>query len=139
MTTDDTAGPARGGDTDSLPPGAVFKGGMGGGMAGGYAPMGVSSKDIKAIAEFDMKKLNANKARLTKLGLEAPVKIVKVKSALMQVVAGKNYKLTLAVKDASGKKASLEVITFLNLKGLKQITSVTMLGGMPDMGGSGKL
>jgi hypothetical protein len=96
--------------------------------------MGVSSKDIKAIAEFDMMKLNANKARLTKLGLEAPVKIVKVKSALMQVVAGKNYKLTLAVKDASGKKASLEVITFLNLKGLKQITSVTKLDGMGRLG-----
>ena len=114
-----------------------------GSMAGGYNPADVKSDVIQAIAEMNIKKLNSghNKAKLAGLGLKQPVKLVKVKSAETQIVAGTNYKLDLLVKDKSGKKASLETVTFSDLKGVDHLESVTKNGAPGGTGavGNGKV
>ena len=127
-------------NNNDLPEGAVYKGNTGmGSMAGGYNPADIKSDKVQAIAKMNIKKLNSdhNKAKLAGLGLKQPVKLMKVKSAETQIVAGTNYKLDLLVKDKSGKKASLETVTLSDLKGVNHLESVAKHGAASTLGGTG--
>lgn len=79
-------------DTSPLPP-------------GGFMPINVNDNEVKEIAEFAS---NAISAR-TNAG---PITVVDIVMAESQVVAGKNYKLTLELDGSAGKKHLCEVLVF---------------------------
>lgn len=92
-------------------------------LPGGYRDVLVNDKDVIKTAAFAIE--TKNKAGKEKLTLE---KIVK---AEMQVVAGRNFRLTLDVSDA-GKTRRAVAVVWAKLDGTFELTSWTWPAGTKE-------
>ena len=84
-------------------------------MVGGFMVRPAGDKDVQEAAQQAVALLADPKY------LGAPAKLVKVKEAASQIVAGRNYRLTLDLT-VKGKPASVSVVLYQPLKGAPKIT-----------------
>ena len=84
-------------------------------IAGGYAGQAANDPDVTKAAEEAIKLLQEKEADPT-------LKLVSVKKAETQVVAGMNYRMELEVATAKGAK-TLKVVVYRSLDGKHQLTS----------------
>lgn len=88
-------------------------------IAGGYNAASKTSKEVKAAAAFAIMKLQKKERGGGK------IKLLSVKQAETQVVAGMNYKLCLRVK-MNGKTQTVGAIVYKNLQNQRQLTDSTI-------------
>jgi hypothetical protein len=88
-------------------------------IAGGYNAASKTSKEVKAAAAFAIKELQK------KGGGGGKIKLLSVKQAETQVVAGINYKLCLSVK-MNGKTQTIGAIVYKNLQNQRQLSDSTI-------------
>ena len=88
-------------------------------MAGGWSSAGVTDKEVVAAANY------AVKAEAAKTG--SKIKLISIKCAERQVVAGMNYRINLSVETGKrGKKTLLpQTVEAVVYKNLKQKYSLT--------------
>ena len=84
-------------------------------LVGGFMVRPAGDKDVQEAAQQAVALLADPKY------LGAPAKLVKVKEAASQIVAGRNYRLTLDLT-VKGKPASVSVVLYQPLKGAPKIT-----------------
>lgn len=84
-------------------------------IAGGYAGQAANDPDVAKAAEEAIKLLQEKEADPT-------LKLVSVKKAETQVVAGMNYRMELEVATAKGAR-TLKVVVYRSLDGKHQLTS----------------
>lgn len=91
-------------------------------ITGGYGAADTKSKDVKAAAAFAVGKLATDEA--------ASVKLSKINSARLQVVAGINYELCLEVMVKRGEKRAarryVKAVVYRNLKNIYKLTNWTI-------------
>jgi len=79
--------------------------------AGGYTVASVDDKDVKEMGDFAAQQITEQ--QIAAGSNSGPLTIIEIKSAFTQVVAGKNYKLTLRLADASNANPqTCEVVIF---------------------------
>ena len=89
-------------------------------MTGNYRPVLVSDKEVVSAAKYAVKQIAKKE--------HAVIKLISVKQAESQVVAGRNYRLCLEVTiQQKGKKEkvtkNIQAVVFLNLKQKLELTS----------------
>jgi len=87
--------------------------------AGGYSPDTATAPAIVAASEEALKLLQAKES-------DPSMKLVSVRKAEAQIVAGTNYRLELELTTAKGPK-TVQVVVFKGLDGRYQLTSASGL------------
>ena len=88
-------------------------------IAGGYSAASKTSKEVKAAAAFAIMKLQK------KVRGGSKIKLLSVRQAETQVVAGMNYKLCLSVK-MNGKTQTIGAVVYQNLQNQRQLSDSTI-------------
>ncbi len=91
-------------------------------ITGGYGTADTKDKDVKAAAAFAVGRLGTEEA--------ATIKLSKISSARMQVVAGINYEVCLEVMIKRGEKRAtrryVKAVVYRNLKNAYKLTNWTI-------------
>lgn len=84
-----------------------------GGRLGGYASARVDDPQVKAAAEFAVREQAKTSGQ--------PLKLVRIRSAEQQVVAGMNYRLSLDVRDSRNRR--VRAVVYRDLKNNLSLSS----------------
>lgn len=91
-------------------------------ITGGYGAADTKDKDVKAAAAFAVGKLATDEA--------ATIKLTKIGSARLQVVAGINYELCFDVTVKRGERRAtrrfVKAVVYRNLKNVYKLTNWTI-------------
>jgi hypothetical protein len=77
-------------------------------IVGGYGDTSIHDKDVKAAAAFAVKTWGARTNKT--------FKIVEIKRADAQVVAGMNYRVCMRIRDSKYHRSTVTVVVYKNLQ-----------------------